>query len=330
MPPQLRIGISGWVYEPWRNTFYPKGLSQKRELEYASRQLNTIEINGSFYSLQSVASWQRWYAETPDDFVFSVKASRFITHLKRLKDIDAALPNFFAQGVLALEEKLGPLLWQFPPNFAFDPERIETFFKVLPRDTKAAAALARKHDERLKGRSFFRIKENRPMRHAMEIRHDSFNSPEFIALLRKYNVALVVADTAGKWPYLEDLTADFVYARLHGDEKLYVSGYTPKALDRWAARVIAWSKGCEPHDAHRASSVKAPKARARDVFIYFDNDVKVRAPYDAIGLAKRVGGFVPDEMPAPVSDDVPEEPPRPWPGTRVAKKKEGTAKRRGK
>ncbi|MCC6797486.1 MAG: DUF72 domain-containing protein [Candidatus Hydrogenedentes bacterium] len=327
---ELRIGISGWVYEPWRKTFYPNGLPQKRELEYASRQLNTIEINGSFYSLQSVASWQRWYAETPDNFVFSVKASRFITHLKRLRGIDAALPNFFAQGILALEKKLGPILWQFPPNFSFDPERIEAFFKILPRDTKAAATLARKHDARLKGRSFYRVKENRPMRHAMEIRHKSFRSPDFIALLRKYNVALVVADTAGKWPYLEDVTADFVYARLHGDEKLYVSGYTPKALDRWAARVLAWSKGREPEDAHRASIAKAHKERARDVYVYFDNDVKVRAPYDAIGLAQRVGGFVPAQFPSPITDNLPEEPPRPWPGTRNAKKKVASKKKRAR
>lgn len=294
---EARIGISGWRYGPWRGTFYPADLPQRRELEYASRQVNSIEINGSFYSLQHVSSWQTWYRETPDDFMFSLKGSRFITHLLRLREPEKPLANFFAQGLLALEEKLGPILWQFPPNFTFDPERIERFFHLLPRTTKDAAALARHHDERMKGRSYTRIRTERPLRHAMEIRHESFRTPEFIELLRRHAIALVVADTAGKWPFIEDISADFIYARLHGDEELYVSGYTPEALDRWAARVNAWLRGGEAADAVHVSNRKPPKSKGRDVYVYFDNDVKVRAPFDAIGLSQRIGGYVPDPLP---------------------------------
>jgi uncharacterized protein YecE (DUF72 family) len=287
--PYTRIGISGWRYGPWRGTFYPKDLPQKRELEFASRHFNSIEINGSFYSLQHVASWQHWYDETPEEFVFSIKGGRFITHMKKLKDVEKPLANFFAQGVLALKEKIGPILWQFPPGFAFNAERFEAFFQMLPRDTQAALKLARKRDQRMKGRSYLRVDANRKLRHAVEIRHESFKSPEFVKLLRKYDVGLVVADTAGKWPFMEDVTADFVYARLHGDTELYVSGYTPAALDQWAARVCAWRK------------------EKLDVYVYFDNDAKVRAPFDALGLSQRVGGFLPptlpEEPPAGIGED---------------------------
>src|SRR5438067_12358671 len=175
-----RIGISGWRYGPWRGTFYPKGLPHKRELEFASRQFNSIEINGSFYSLQHVASWQRWYDETPADFVFSVKGGRFITHMKKLKDIEKPLANFFAQGVLALKEKLGPILWQFPPGFAFNHERFEEFFQMLPSDSNEALKLARRRDQRMKGRSHLKSDANRKLRHAVEIRHESFKTPEFV------------------------------------------------------------------------------------------------------------------------------------------------------
>jgi uncharacterized protein YecE (DUF72 family) len=294
----LRIGISGWRYEPWRKTFYPKDLAQKRELEFASRQFNSIEINGSFYSLQRVQSWQQWYRETPDGFVFSVKGGRFITHMKKLKDVEAPLANFLSQGVLALEEKLGPILWQFPPGFAFNHERFDDFFKLLPRDTKSAAKLARKHDARMKGRTWFDVKKNRSMRHAVEIRHESFRCEEFVELLRKHNIALVVADTAGKWPFMEDVTADFVYARLHGDEELYVSGYTPAALEQWAERVKKW------------------RSKRLDVYVYFDNDAKVRSPFDAIGLSQWLGGFVPDSIPEEPPEGIGEEARQSWPVTR--------------
>ena len=287
--PDTRIGISGWRYGPWRGTFYPKDLPQKRELEYASRKLNSIEINGSFYSLQRPEFYRDWHAQTPDDFVFAVKGGRFITHMKKLKDVETPLANFFASGVLALEEKLGPILWQFPPGFALNLERFEQFFELLPRDTKAAAALAKRHDRRLKGRALTKTDANRKIRHAIEIRHESFRDPAFIKLLRKHRIALVLADTAGKWPYMEDVTADFVYARLHGDEELYVSGYTDAALDWWTNRLRAWRNGTEPPDAQRVAGPAWPRKSERDIYVYFDNDVKVRAPYDAMSLSRRLG-----------------------------------------
>ncbi len=287
--PQLRIGISGWTYGPWRKVFYPEDLSQKRELEYASRMLNSIEINGSFYSLQRPSSYQKWYEQTPDSFVFSVKGGRYITHMRRLKEIEQPLANFFASGILALKEKLGPILWQFPPNFQFDADKFENFFKQLPRDTNEAAAIARQHDKWMKGRALTESDAKRPLRHAVEIRHASFKTPEFIKLLRRHDIALVFADTAGKWPYGEDVTSDFVYCRLHGDKELYASGYDETALNRWAKRIESWQKGSEPEDATRWLDKSAPKRATRDAFIYFDNDVKVRAPFDAMSLADRFG-----------------------------------------
>jgi uncharacterized protein YecE (DUF72 family) len=203
-PGQVRIGISGWRYEPWRGEFYPQGLRQADELAYASRQLPSIEINGSFYSLQRPESWAAWHDETPDDFVFAVKAPKFITHVKRLRDIDAPLANFFASGVLRLNRKLGPMLWQFPPNFRFEPADFEPFLASLPFDTAHSLWIARQHDERLNGRSWLRIDEPRALRHAVELRHESFADPDFIQLLRQYGVAWVVADTAGR--YLEPTT----------------------------------------------------------------------------------------------------------------------------
>ncbi len=283
----VRIGISGWRYAPWRGVFYPKDLLQRRELEFASRRFDTIEINGSFYSLQHPDSWRRWYAETPDDFVFAVKAPRYITHLRRLREIDAPLANFFASGVLELGEKLGPILWQFPPNMHFDAERWTAFVERLPRDTTAALAMARRHDGRVRATSLPRVAKQR-LRHAVEIRSDTFRDERFIALLRRHGIALVVADTAGRWPYLEDVTADFVYLRLHGDQELYASGYSPQALDRWAARIDAWRRGREPADAEHASSREAPRRARRDVYCYFDNDMKVHAPFDAQSLRERL------------------------------------------
>ena len=292
--PQTRIGISGWRYGPWRGTFYPKGLAQRRELEYASRQLNSVEINGSFYSLQRPNNYRDWYGQTPAGFVFAVKGGRFITHMRKLKDVETPLANFFASGVLCLKEKLGPILWQFPPQMRFDPARFETFFKLLPRDTEAMAELSKDHDERLKGRAWTKADAKRPVRYAVEIRHESFATREFVDLLRAHDVALVFADTAGRWPFAEDVTSDFVYARLHGAEELYVSGYTPAALDGWAARLKAWQAGGEPKDAKRWGGKPAKKAKRRDVFVYFDNDVKVRAPFDAVQLASRLGGCAPE------------------------------------
>lgn len=275
------IGISGWRYAPWRGKFYPPGLAQHRELEFAAGRLPSIEINGAFYSLQRPSSYAAWYAATPPGFVFSVKGNRFLTHMLRLRDIEKPLANVLASGVFELREKLGPFLWQFPPNFAFEPERFERFLSLLPQDTDAALALARGHEERMEGRVSLDAGPRRPMRHAVEIRHESFRDSSFIALLRKYKVALVVADTAGRWPQIDDVTADFVYIRLHGDKELYASGYDDEGIARWADRIAAWRHGGQPPDALLASTKAPPKRKARDVYCYFDNDIKVHAPYDA-------------------------------------------------
>jgi uncharacterized protein YecE (DUF72 family) len=285
-----RIGISGWRYAPWRGTFYPKDLPQKSELEYASAHLPVIEINGSFYSLQRPQSYATWYAATPADFMFTVKGPRFITHMKRLREVEAPLANFLASGLFNLKEKLGPILWQFPPNMKFDPVRFEAFFKLLPHDTAHAADIARLHDDRMKGRSQLKVDAKRPMRHAVEIRNETFLDTAFVDLLRKYDVALVVAETARKWPMTQDITADFVYMRLHGDKELYKSGYSDKSLDRWAKRIKAWQTGSEPADAQKISPKKPPARKARDVFCFFDNtDVKLRAPFDAQTLMEKLG-----------------------------------------
>jgi uncharacterized protein YecE (DUF72 family) len=281
---RIRIGISGWRYAPWRNVFYPPGLAQRKELEFAASRLNSIEINGSFYSLQRPELYTAWRNETPADFVFSVKGGRFITHMKKLREVEAPLANFFASGVLCLEHKLGPFLWQFPESFPFSAERFEQFFELLPRDTRAAARLAEQHDARMVGRSVTHAKMQMKLRHAVEVRSKTFLCSEFIELLRKYGIALVVADTAGRWPYFEDLSSDFVYVRLHGDTELYSSGYSPTALARWAERIRLWSRGGEPQDAVTVTPDRAPSV-ARDVYVYFDNDAKVHAPFDAIALS---------------------------------------------
>lgn len=284
----VHIGISGWRYPPWRGVFYPDKLTQKRELEFASRALPTIEINGSFYALQRPESYAAWYAATPPGFIFSVKGNRYVTHIRRLREIEAPLARVFASGVLNLGEKLGPFLWQFPPSFKYDADRVEHFFTLLPHDIEAALRLMKSGGEPYAA-AVFKSENNRRLRHAMEIRHDSFIDASFIKLLRKYRVALVVADTAGKWPYLEDVTTDFMYLRLHGEEELYASGYTEAALDRWAARIRAWSEGRQPRDAKCVTETPPAKKTSRDVYCYFDNDIKVRAPFDARRLIDKLG-----------------------------------------
>jgi uncharacterized protein YecE (DUF72 family) len=285
----IRIGISGWRYTPWRGVFYPKDLPQRSELWYASRIFSSIEINGSFYSLQKPEYYAQWHDETPEDFVFAVKGPRFITHMKKLREVEAPLANFFASGVFNLRSKFGPILWQFPPQFRYDRARLAAFFEMLPNDTEAALKIARKRDYRLKGRAKLAIDEIRPLRHAVEIRHESFMDPEFVSLLRSFNIGLVVAETAERWPMMHDITADFVYMRLHGDKTLYQSGYSGRALDRWAAKIAAWHTGKEPPDAQRIAATAAPKRKSRDVFCYFDNtDVKLRAPIDAQTLMRKL------------------------------------------
>jgi uncharacterized protein YecE (DUF72 family) len=284
----VRVGISGWTYAPWRGNFYPSGLQHADELSYASRQVETIEINGTFYGLQRPDAFARWYDETPQRFVFAVKGPRFITHIRRLREVATPLANFFASGVLRLEEKLGPVLWQFPPSFRFDAERLDHFLALLPRDTEAAAALAEGRSEWLAERAWAKTGHRRELRHAIEIRHQSFLDPAFVALLRRHRVALVFADSVG-WPYAEDLTADFAYLRLHGSEELYASGYSEEALDHWAARIKLWAQGTEPNDARLIDSDTRPAPHSpRDVFAYFDNDAKVRAPVDARSLRARL------------------------------------------
>jgi uncharacterized protein YecE (DUF72 family) len=288
MSGSVYIGISGWRYVPWRGVFYPKGLAQHRELEYAAGQLPSIEINGSFYSLQRPESYAAWHAATPPGFVFAVKGNRFLTHMLKLKDIEGPLANVLASGVFELRDKLGPFLWQFPPVLKFDPARFEHFLSLLPQDTDAALELARQYQPRMEGRVSLEAGPKRPLRHALEIRHESFMAPAFIAMLRRYNVALVVADTAGRWPLCEDVTADFVYIRLHGDKELYASGYGDEAIAAWAARIHAWRNGGQPIGVRLVSDKAPPKRKARDVYCYFDNDIKVHAPYDAQRLIAAV------------------------------------------
>jgi uncharacterized protein YecE (DUF72 family) len=284
---QIRIGMSGWRYDDWRGSFYPEKLAQRRELEYASRQLNSIELNGTFYSLQRPKSYLEWTNQTPDDFVFSVKGTQYITHVRKLDNVATPLANFLAQGLLRLGRKLGPILWQFPPGFKFDPQRLQEFFDLLPRTHKQAAAYARQRDDWMADRSWLEIEEDLPLRYAVEARNKSFADPEYISLLRKNQIAVVVADTE-KWPRMMDLTADFVYCRLHGNEEVYPNGYDADGIESWARRVLAWSRGEEVMDGTRLHPDPGPKQVARDVFVYFDDDVKVRAPHDAQSLTRRI------------------------------------------
>ena len=267
---EIRVGISGWTYAGWRGDYYPKGLPQRSELAYAADRLTSVEINGSFYSLQRPTSYASWREQTPDDFVFAVKGGRFITHMKKLRDVEAPLANFFASGVLALGPKLGPLLWQLPENLPYDRERLEGFFAQLPRTTVQAAALAAKHDDKVpEDRALTKAEADRPLRHTLEFRSRSYCTDEAFDVLRRHGVGCVVADTAGRWPLAEAETSDFMYVRLHGDTELYASGYTDEALDRWSAKCLDW-------------------AQRGDVYVYFDNDAKGHAPYDAERLLERV------------------------------------------
>ena len=293
MPGTIRIGISGWRYEPWRGAFYPADLKQDDELAYASRKLATIEINGSFYSLQRPEYYARWRDQTPPGFAFSVKGGRYITHMKRLRDARQGLSNFFASGMLALGEKLGPFLWQLPPSLRFDPDVLRQFLAMLPKTAREIESLARGHDARLDGRALVDA-EGRigRVRHALEVRHPSFVDPRYIDLLREYGVASCVADSAGKYPLIDEPTADFSYVRLHGAERLYVSGYDNRALRAWARRARAYAEG-------------------GDVHVYFDNDVKVRAPFDAQNLERILQNRRPRALPASLSE-VTEEPRSTW------------------
>jgi uncharacterized protein YecE (DUF72 family) len=283
---KIRIGISGWSYGEWKGEFYPDDLAEDDQLEYAAEVFDTIEINGTFYSLTDPMTCRRWRDATPPDFRLAVKGSRYITHNKRLKDSHSALANFFASGVLDLGDRLGPILWQLPQNFSFGAERLDAFLEMLPHDTEAAAELARDHDDRVEDVSYG-PGDRRRLRHALEIRHDSFLKPDTARIAQRHGVALCSSHSS-KWPYIEEITAGFAYLRLHGPTKLYASHYSDSDLDWWAERVITWNQGGEPDDSERISDLDPPSRKERDVYVYFDNTAHGHAPQDAQRLMDRV------------------------------------------
>ena len=264
----IRVGIGGWTYEPWRGTFYPADLPQSRQLSYASRRLGTIEINGTFYRTQKPDSFRRWAAESPDGFAFSVKASRYATGRPRLAEAGPSIERFFTSGVIELGDKLGPVLWQLPPNKRFDADDLAAFLGLLPRTV-----------------------EGRPVRHALEVRHASFRSPQFISLLRSHGVAVVFTDSP-KYPSIADLTADFVYARLQRAQEAEPDGYPAAERDQWAGRLACWASGGEPDDLPRLTTDPPPTTTGpRDCFVYMIDGAKVRAPAAAMALSARLAAI---------------------------------------
>jgi uncharacterized protein YecE (DUF72 family) len=272
--PQAFIGTSGYIYPRWRGQFYPADLPQRAWLTHASRHFNSIELNGTFYSLKSPEVYARWARETPDSFIFAIKGSRFITHNKKLARVDGALANFFASGILELGRKTGPFLWQLPATSPFDRDRVDAFLRLLPVDSSAASRLAAKHDPTIVPRATATSPTHVRYRHALEPRHPSYFTEECYALLRNHGVALVIADTGGKFPVAHELTAPFVYVRLHGSEALYASRYSDHELDHWADQLVRWSDSSE--------------GSPRDLYVYFDNDAWGHAPFDAMRLAERM------------------------------------------
>jgi uncharacterized protein YecE (DUF72 family) len=260
----IRIGIGGWTYEPWRGPFYPDKLPQKRELEYASRQLTSIEINGTFYGSQKPETFAKWHDETPDDFVFSLKAPRFATNRKVLADAGRTIARFFAGGVMELKDKLGPINWQLMPTKEFDPADFEAFLKLLPKEI-----------------------EGRALRHVVEVRHGSFRTPDFIALAREHGVAVAIA-AESLYPQIADTTASFIYARIMGTQETAELGYSDAALDLWAARAQAWARGAAVDGLDRVEPQPAD-GKARDVYIYVISGYKVRNPAAAMALQRRLG-----------------------------------------
>jgi uncharacterized protein YecE (DUF72 family) len=262
---RIRVGIGGWNFEPWRGTFYPEGLTQKRELDYASRALTSIEVNGTFYGSQKPETFAKWRDETPDDFVFSLKAPRYATNRRVLADAGETIERFFASGVLELGDKLGPINWQFAPTKKFDADDFGAFLKLLPAKV-----------------------EGRAIRHALEVRHESFCDPAFVALARKHKVAVVVAGDS-KYPQIADLTAPFVYARIMGTVERYKSGYSKAALDGWAHRARCWAAGETPEDLHLVDAgTLGSKLASRDVFLYVISGFKVANPFAAQALIERL------------------------------------------
>ncbi len=262
-PPAIRVGVGGWTYEPWRNNFFPQGLAHSRELAYASRRLTAIEVNGTYYGTLKPASFRKWHDETPDDFVFSLKASRYATNRRVLADAGASITRFVESGISELGRKLGPIVWQFMPGKAFEAPDFEAFLALLPRQLDGQA-----------------------LRHVLEVRHESFMTPDYLALARRYQVATVFTD-ADKFPSFADLTADFVYARLMLGEAGLAAGYADSALDAWAGRARLWAAGGAPDDL--PSLEAPPPAGPRDVFLYFINGAKEKAPAAAMALLSRLG-----------------------------------------
>lgn len=264
---EIRVGISGWTYPNWKKVFYPAKLSASKEMEYATSRMGTIEVNGTFYRLQQPSTFRDWYVRSPKNFVFSVKGNNFVTHIKRLRDVEGAAANFYASGLTELREKLGPVLWQLPTGLKFDEGRMREFLEILPKTSRQAIALAKTHDKELKGAKGLRAYANARIRHAIEVRDDSFKDRKFLKMLRDHDVAYVIADTAGRWYNAEEVTADFVYIRLHGFKELYTGAYPEAAIRSWARKIKKWNADGK-----------------RDVFAYFDTDYKVNAPFDAANL----------------------------------------------
>lgn len=264
----IRVGTSGWIYPSWRGRYYPHDLPQRDWLHYLAERMNGVELNGSFYSLKRPAHYETWTSQVPADFEFAVKGGRYITHMKQLNDIETPLANFFASGVLALGTHLGPFLWQLPSRMRLNRERLAAFLALLPRSTGEAAELAARHDDKVP-EALTSADVDRPLRHALEVRHESFRIPELLELLRHHHVALVMSHSAGTFPYFEELTSDLVYVRLHGRDKLYYGSYSDPDLDAWAAKIRHWSQD-------------------HDVRVYFDNDTDSIAPFDAARLGDRL------------------------------------------
>ena len=271
----VRTGTAGWVFEPWRGTFFPRGLVQKKELAYASARLGSIEINATFRANQKPESFLKWAGETPERFVFSVNGPQLVTHIKRLRNCETELANFFASGPLALGARLGPFVWQLPPNLVFDAEVLETFLYMLPRTAEELVALAGKSDQRLKSQPYLETAGIGPIRHAIELRNSSFDRPEVTALLSRHNVARVIADTLDNPD--RTLTADFAYCRLQGPARADAQGYGEADIAAWADMCRQWS------DA------------GKDVFAYFVQEDKLHAPANAIALRQALGIHYPDD-----------------------------------
>lgn len=291
---RVGVGTSGWTYDSWQGSFFPDGLARRRRLEHLASRLDTAEVNGTFYSLQRASSFRSWAAATPESFRFAVKGSRYISHMRKLRGVEEALGRFLASGLLALGPKLGPVLWQLPPQLRWDLERVEGFLGMLPRSTAEAAALAAEHTDRVPDPCTV-TDEDRPMRYALEVRHPSFRTPDVVDLLRAHDVALVVSDGAGEFPCFDDVTAGLVYVRLHGHEELYRSGYDAAALESWAAKVTAWAAGEAPVSSDTIAPDRPPgrPSGGREVLVYFDNDADGHAPHDAVALREAVAARLP-------------------------------------